>query len=207
MAAAYRLPAGARWLPGWFGPDQQRQVLAEIAEVIRVAPLYVPTMPRTGKEMSVRMTNCGALGWMTDKVGGYRYQATHPVTHKPWPPIPSLLHEVWREVSNYAAPPEACLVNVYREGARMGSHQDRDEADLAAPVLSVSLGDDAVFHVGGRERADPKTRVTLRSGDVFVLGGQSRLAYHGVDRIEAGSSDLLPDGGRINLTLRRVSRP
>ena len=207
MASPSRLPAGARWLPGWFGPDQQRQVLAEIHQVIQLAPLYVPTMPRTGKEMSVRMTNCGALGWMTDKAGGYRYEATHPVTHKPWPPIPALLLEVWREVSHYDAPPEACLVNVYRDGARMGSHQDRDEVDLAAPVVSVSLGDDAVFHVGGGERGDPKARVTLRSGDVFVLGGQSRLAFHGVDRIEAGSSDLLPDGGRINLTLRRVSRP
>ena len=207
MVAPSRLPAGARWLPGWFSPDQQRQVLTEILQVIRRAPLYVPIMPRTGKEMSVRMTNCGALGWTTDKAGGYRYQATHPVTHQPWPPIPGLLIEVWREVSNYAAPPEACLVNVYRDGARMGSHRDMDEVDLAAPVLSVSLGDDAVFHVGGRERGDPKARVTLRSGDVFILGGQSRLAYHGVDRIEAGSSDLLPDGGRINLTLRRVSRP
>lgn len=157
--------------------------------------------------MSVRMTNCGVLGWMTDKTGGYRYQATHPVTGNPWPPIPDMLLAVWRELSGYPAPPEACLINYYEDGTRMGSHQDRDEIDLDAPVLSVSLGDDAVFHVGGCERSDAKTRVTLRSGDVLVLEGPSRLAYHGVDRVSAGSSDLLPEGGRINLTLRRVSRP
>lgn len=178
-------------------------VLATVSE----APFYVATMPRSGKPLSVRMTNCGPLGWLTDKDGGYRYQPTHPVTGKPWPPIPRLLLDLWSGVAGYPAPPEACLINFYSESARMGSHRDADEADMSAPVVSVSLGDDAVFHVGGLERSHPKRRAILKSGDVVVLGGRARLAYHGVDRVLAGTSDLLPEGGRINLTLRRVTRP
>ena len=207
MADTSRLPPGARWLPGWLDPDRQRLLLGELRAIIAQAPLYVPTMPRTGKEMSVRMTNCGSLGWMTDKLGGYRYQATHPGTNEPWPPIPGVLLDLWRSVAGYSARPEACLINFYSAEARMGSHRDTDEVDLSAPVVSVSLGDEAIFHVGGLRRDDPKARVTLRSGDVFVLGGASRLAYHGIDRVVAGTSDLLPEGGRINLTMRRVSMP
>jgi alkylated DNA repair protein (DNA oxidative demethylase) len=170
------------------------------------APYFKPTMPKTGKPFSVRMTNAGPLGWVSDKASGYRYQAMHPVTGKPWPAIPALLLRLWREHAGYPATPEACLINHYEAGARMGSHQDRDEQDLEAPVLSVSLGDDAVFHVGGLRRLDPKSRVTLKSGDVVVLAGKSRLAYHGIDRIFFGSSALLPEGRRINLTLRRVTK-
>lgn len=164
-------------------------------------------MPRTGKAFSVRMSNCGPLGWVSDKVGGYRYQAMHPVTGEPWPEMPQLLMDLWRELTGYPHPPEACLINFYAGGTKMGSHVDRDEADRAAPVLSVSLGDSAVFHVGGPKRGDPKTRVTLASGDVLLLEGPSRFAYHGIDRILPGTSDLIPDGGRINLTLRRVTLP
>lgn len=207
MGDTSRLPAGVQLWAGKLDLERQRRVLAAIEAVIEQAPLYVPTMPRTGKELSVRMTNCGSLGWMTDVVGGYRYQDMHPVTGAPWPPIPSLLLDLWREVAKGAAAPEACLVNVYSAHARMGSHRDADEDDPTAPVVSVSLGDDAVFHVGGLRRSDPKARVTLRSGDVVVLGGPSRFAYHGVDRILPNTSPLLPNGGRINLTLRRVTRP
>lgn len=153
------------------------------------------------------MTNCGPLGWLTDKAGGYRYQPTHPETGQPWPPIPDDILTVWRELADYPVMPEACLINHYAVSSRLGSHIDSDEADKAAPVVSISLGDDAVFHIGGLRRADPKHRLTLRSGDVVVLGGSARLAYHGVDRILPGTSDLLPEGGRINLTLRRVTRP
>ena len=179
-------------------------MLGVIRTVVAKAPFYVATMPVSGKPLSVRMTNCGPLGWLTDKQGGYRYQATHPGTGRPWPPIPKLLLDLWSDVSGHAAPPEACLINFYAESARMGSHRDVDEQDLLAPVVSVSLGDDAVFHIGGLARSDPKRRLVLKSGDVVVLGGQARLAYHGVDRVLAGTSDLLPEGGRINLTLRRV---
>ena len=169
------------------------------------APFYVPAMPVSGKALSVRMTNCGGLGWLTDKAGGYRYQTTHPDSGRPWPPIPDDLLALWAEVGGYPAPPEACLINYYTAKARLGSHRDADEADMAAPVVSVSLGDDALFHVGGLRRGDPKERMTLRSGDVVVLGGGARLAYHGIDRILPGTSDLLAEGGRINLTLRRVT--
>lgn len=185
----------------------QEALLAALRAVIAEAPLFTPTMPRSGKPMSVRMTNCGPLGWVTDKERGYRYQATHPVTGKAWPAMPLMLLELWEALAGYPHPPEACLVNYYAGDAKMGLHQDRDEEDFAAPVLSVSLGDTGVFRVGGRSRKDPTQRFNLNSGDVFVLGGEDRLAYHGIDRILPGTSDLLPEGGRFNLTLRRVTKP
>jgi alkylated DNA repair protein (DNA oxidative demethylase) len=205
--------AGLRWSKGgmdYFPQRLDRQVqialLAALRDVIAEAPLFTPTMPRSGNPMSVRMTNCGPLGWVTDKERGYRYQKTHPVTGRPWPAIPQMLLDLWTEVARYA-PPEACLVNYYAGEARMGLHQDKDEEDFAAPVLSVSLGDTGIFRVGGTSRKDPTTKYELKSGDVVVLGGEDRLAYHGIDRILAGTSDLIPEGGRFNLTLRRVSKP
>jgi alkylated DNA repair protein (DNA oxidative demethylase) len=201
------LPPGVRHLPAYLPREAQAALVEAIRAVVRQAPLYVPVMPRTGKEMSVRMTNCGSLGWVTDKERGYRYQSTHPVTGKPWPPIPDALLAIWREVSFYVHPPQACLVNFYSSDAKMGLHQDRDEAEFAAPVVSVSLGDDCLFRVG-EERRDGKTvSLRLHSGDVLVLGGQSRLAFHGVDRIYPSTSTLLKQEGRINLTLRRVTAP
>lgn len=194
-----------RHLPGYLDQDAQSALLSDLRAIIRVAPLFQPTMPRTGKPFSVRMSNCGTLGWVSDKAGGYRYQPTHPETGQPWPPMPARLLELWRAVTTYPHPPEACLINYYAAGTQMGSHQDRDEQDLAAPVLSISLGDDATFHVGGMQRTDKKTRVRLASGDVVVLEGPSRLAFHGIDKVHAGTSLLLKDGGRINLTLRRVT--
>jgi alkylated DNA repair protein (DNA oxidative demethylase) len=185
----------------------QAALLGEIREIIAAAPLYTPTMPRSGKPMSVRMTNAGPLGWVTDKARGYRYQATHPETGKPWPAIPQRLLDLWEELAGYPHPPEACLINYYAGAAKMGLHQDRDEADFTAPVLSVSLGDTGIFRVGGKTRKDPTQKFELKSGDVFVLGGEERLSYHGIDRILPGSSDLLPEGGRFNLTLRRVTKP
>jgi DNA oxidative demethylase len=198
-------PRGWRHLAGCLSAEQQAKLLADIRAVISSAPLFTPAMPRTGKPFSVRMTNCGALGWVSDAAGGYRYQATHPVTGEPWPAMPTALVKLWDRVTGYAARPEACLINYYAPSARMGSHRDEDEADRAAPVVSISLGDDATFHVGGLRRGDPKQRLVLRSGDVFVLGGAARLAYHGIDRIHAGTSSLLAEGGRFNLTLRRVT--
>jgi DNA oxidative demethylase len=198
---------GFRQLPAYFDASAQARLLAAVRGVIAEAPLYIPAMPRTGKLMSVRMTNCGALGWVTDQDRGYRYQARHPITGRPWPAIPAELIDLWSEVAGYPMPPEACLVNYYSHVAKMGSHRDADEQDFAAPVVSVSLGDDAVFHVGGPRRSDPKTRMILKSGDVVVLGGEARLAYHGIDRMLPATSVLLAEGGRINLTLRRVTKP
>jgi DNA oxidative demethylase len=198
--------AGFRHLAGYLGQRQQKALLADLRAVIEAAPLFVPRMPGSGQPFSVRMSNCGTLGWVSDRDGGYRYQPTHPATGLPWPAMPRPLLDLWEEVADFPHGPEACLINYYSSGARMGSHRDADEQDFAAPVLSVSLGDDAVFHVGGTRRTDPKQRVVLKSGDVIVLGGKARLAYHGIDRILPGSSPLLAEGGRFNLTLRRVAR-
>lgn len=200
------MPEGFRLLPGRFDRAAQEDLRDAIRAVAAAAPLYRPTMPRTGKPFSVRMTNCGPLGWVSDQAG-YRYQATHPVTGRPWPPIPEMLLALWEALSGYPHPPEACLVNFYEPDARMGLHQDADEAEFAAPVLSVSLGDTCLFRLGGVDRRDPTRSFRLASGDVLLLGGAARLAYHGVDRIYPGTSTLLPQGGRINLTLRRVTRP
>jgi alkylated DNA repair protein (DNA oxidative demethylase) len=163
-------------------------------------------MPRTGRPFTVRMTNLGPLGWVSDRAG-YRYQAHHPETGKPWPPIPEMVLNVWRQVSGHPHEPEACLVNFYHGGAKMGLHRDEDEEDFSAPVVSISLGDTAVFRMGGPERGGRTETLKLSSGDVLVMGGQSRLCYHGIDRVLTGTSTLLKDGGRINLTLRRVTRP
>jgi alkylated DNA repair protein (DNA oxidative demethylase) len=200
-----RILAGFFHLPGYLDSAAQADLVDAIEAVVAAAPLFRPTMPRTGKPFSVRMTNCGPLGWVSDRERGYRYQATHPETQRPWPPMPPALSRLWRELAACPAPPEACLVNHYAPGTRLGSHVDADEEEKSAPVLSISLGADAIFHIGGLHRADPKTRIRLRSGDVVVLGGEARLAHHGLDRIIPGTSDLVPDGGRINLTLRRVT--
>ena len=201
------LAPGIRHYPALLDAAAQTALVDDIRAVVAAAPLFTPAMPRTGKEMSVRMTNCGALGWVTDKEGGYRYQRHHPDTNAEWPPIPRRLLTLWDAVADYPHPPEACLVNFYTEAAKMGLHQDRDEHDLDAPVVSVSLGDDCLFRVGGVNRRDPTRSIRLASGDVVVLGGEGRLAFHGVDRIYPGTSMLLKSGGRINLTLRRVTTP
>jgi len=196
-----------KYYPQKLDARAQANLLTEIRQIIAEAPLYTPTMPRSGTPMSVRMTNAGPLGWVTDKERGYRYQATHPVTGEPWPAIPPRLLDLWAEVSGYPHPPEACLINYYGGAAKMGLHQDRDEEDFAAPVLSVSLGDAGLFRVGGKSRKDPTQKFELGSGDVFVLGGEDRLSFHGIDRILPGTSALLEEGGRFNLTLRRVTKP
>ncbi len=196
---------GIRHLPGYLDRPAQERLVEAIRAVVADAPLYVPAMPGTGKPMSVKMTNCGALGWMTDKERGYRYQPTHPFTGKPWPPIPVELIDLWQSLAGYPKPPEACLVNFYSDDAKMGLHQDRDENDLQAPVLSISLGNTCLFRVGGLDRKDGTGSFRLSSGDVVILGGEGRLAFHGVDRIYPGTSTLLKNGGRINLTLRRVT--
>lgn len=168
---------------------------------VETVPFYRPMTPG-GRPFSVEMTNLGPLGWVSDRAG-YRYQATHPATGGPWPPISPVLLDLWAVLTGHPQPPDACLVNLYRGDARMGLHQDRDEADLSAPVLSVSLGDTAVFRFGAPE-GGPTRSVRLASGDVCALTGPARLARHGIDRVLTGSSALIRGGGRINLTLRRA---
>ena len=197
---------GATLLPGYLDRDAQERLRREIDAVLEAAPLYTPRMPKSGKPMSVRMSNCGPLGWVTDEAG-YRYQPHHPETGSTWPAIPQMLLDAWHDLAGYPHAPEACLINFYSAQARMGPHQDRDESDFAAPVVSLSLGDTCLFRVGGTRRNDPTRSMRLASGDAVVLAGESRLAFHGVDRIMPGTSNLLPHGGRINLTLRRVTKP
>ncbi len=197
---------GFQIFPEFLSPTAQKDLVDAVMERIGRAPLYQPVMPRTGRPLSVKMTNFGPLGWISD-VSGYRYDPLHPRTGKPWPEIPQSLIELWEELSGYPAGPEACLVNWYGPGAKLGLHVDADEDAQDAPVISVSLGDRALFRIGGLKRSDPTVSVRLASGDVVVLGGQARHAYHGIDRIHPGTSRLAPGGGRINLTMRRVTRP
>jgi alkylated DNA repair protein (DNA oxidative demethylase) len=192
--------------PAFLDLESQHAILRRIEEALPNAPLLTPVMPRTGRPFSVRMTNFGSLGWVSDRKG-YRYQPTHPQTGSPWPRIPEEILRIWRTVSNYPIDPECCLVNYYAEGAKMGLHRDEDEDELEAPVTSISLGDTAIFRLGGLERTGKTGTLKLLSGDVMVMAGASRLRYHGVDRILTRTSRLLPMGGRINLTLRRVTKP
>jgi len=196
---------GIKHLPDYLDRATQERLVETIRGIAAEAPLYTPEMPGTGKPMSVRMTNCGPLGWVTDKQQGYRYQPFHPATQKPWPAIPDELLILWEKLSDYPKPPEACLVNFYSDDAKMGLHQDKDETEFSAPVLSISLGNSCLFRVGGLNRKDPTGSFRLSSGDIVLIGGEGRLAFHGVDRIYPGTSTLLKNGGRINLTLRRVN--
>ena len=193
--------------PDLIEPSAARAMLDDVRAVVADAPLYTPRMPRSGKELSVRMTNCGPLGWFTDQATGYRYVDRHPETGRPWPAIPPSVLSIWRRVAGYPHPPEACLVNYYDETARLGLHRDQDEDAADAPVVSISLGDTALFRLGGPSRGDPTGSFKLASGAVVVLAGAARQCFHGVDRILPGTSRLLAEGGRFNLTLRRVTRP
>lgn len=186
---------------GCLDPARQTALLAELRTVAAAAPFFRPVTPR-GQAMSVRMTAAGRYGWVSDR-RGYRYEPRHP-SGVVWPPIPADVLVLWHDVTGLDRAPDCCLVNFYGEGARMGLHQDRDEADFSWPVVSVSLGDDGLFRVGGTARGGRTESLWLKSGDVAVLAGAARLAYHGVDRIRFRSSALLPEGGRINLTLRVV---
>jgi alkylated DNA repair protein (DNA oxidative demethylase) len=198
---------GLALYPRLLDEEAQKALVADLREAAKLAPPYRPRMPRTGQPWSITQTNLGPLGWVSD-ISGYRYEPRHPLTGEPWPAIPPLLIDLWQSYAAYPAPPECCLVNLYRgEKAKMGLHQDRDEAATDAPVLSVSLGDACLFRVGGLARAGKTKSFKLASGDVLVLGGASRLRFHGVDRIVPGSSTLLDGGGRLNLTLRRVTKP
>ena len=193
--------SGAAYFPAALDHAAQSALVEDVRAILRVAPLVQPMTP-SGKPMSVRMSAAGDYGWVTDRKG-YRYQRRHP-DGQSWPAIPLNLSSLWQKYSNSDRAPQCCLVNWYGPEAKMGLHQDKDEADLTQPVLSVSLGDEARFRIGGVNRSDPTRSVWLKSGDIVVLHGPSRLAYHGIDKIRAGSSSLLQSPGRINLTLRVV---
>jgi alkylated DNA repair protein (DNA oxidative demethylase) len=196
---------GFRLWPGRLDAPAQAALAGQVLDLARDSPFHAQITPG-GRRMSVEMTSLGPLGWVSD-LRGYRYAAAHPLTGRPWPPIPASLLELWADLADPRTPPDSCLVNLYRGAARMGLHQDRDEADFGIPVLSVSLGDTAIFRLGGLRRSDATRTVRLASGDVCVLAGADRLAFHGVDRVVEGSSQIVPGGGRLNLTLRRAAPP
>lgn len=193
---------GVRIWREWLDRPAQIALVEALREVARTAPPFAPDTPY-GRRMSVRMTSAGKFGWFSDR-SGYRYVERHP-GGQPWPPIPVRALAIWHGVTGLEREPECCLINHYGEGARMGMHQDRDEADFSWPVVSVSLGDEGLFRIGNAARGGKTESIWLQSGDVAVLGGAARRVYHGVDRIRFGSSALLPRGGRINLTMRVVT--
>jgi len=207
MSTAF--PSGFARYPLYFDTEQQAGLIEAVRAATKTAPFFQTYMPRTGTPLSVALTNFGPLGWVTDKEKGYRYEPVHPRTGHAWPAFPKALTDLWRAVTDYPAEPEACLVNWYREEkkAKMGLHIDWDEKATDAPVVSVSLGDPAMFRIGGPKRGGPTAGVKLFSGDVVVLGGDARRCYHGVSKVYYGESALVPSGGRINLTLRRVTLP
>ncbi|MBB3872801.1 alpha-ketoglutarate-dependent dioxygenase AlkB [Brevundimonas mediterranea] len=190
---------GFRLWPGALDAQAQTDLVDAVFARLEAGPFYRPQTPG-GRPFSVQMSNFGPLGWVSDPVG-YRYQPTHPETGRAWPDIPPVLLDLWDATVGEPRRPDACLVNLYREGAKMGLHQDKDEADLGAPVLSVSLGDAAMFRIGAAQ-GGRTTTLRLDSGDVCALTGPARLARHGIDRVLEGSSRLIPGGGRLNLTLR-----
>lgn len=190
---------GFKVFEGFFPLDQQEDLVGQLRQVAKGAPFRQPVTP-SGKPLSVRMSAAGDVGWQTDR-SGYRYAAAQ-ADGSDWPAIPRLALQSWRALSGADRDPDSCLINYYGEGARLGLHQDRDERELDWPVVSISLGDEALFRMGGPERRDKTKSVWLRSGDVVVMSGAARLAYHGVDRIKFGTSPLLSNGGRLNVTLR-----
>jgi len=200
-------PQGFKHYPLYFSLAEQQALIEAVKAGVKQAPFYQPTMPRTGAPLSVVMSNFGSLGWVTDQEKGYRYDPVHPKTGQPWPGLPERLGELWDMVTDCPVRPEACLINWYKEhkGSKMGMHVDNDENDLRAPVVSVSLGDPAMFRIGGPKRGGPTSGLKLFSGDVVVMAGEARLCYHGVSKVFYGESALVPKGGRINLTMRRVN--
>lgn len=207
FSATKSYPQGFRHLPLYFSLADQQALIEAVKTGVMQAPFFQPTMPRTGTPLSVVMSNFGPLGWVTDKDKGYRYEPAHPKTGQPWPELPDMLGKLWDDVTDFPARPEATLINWYKEdkAAKMGMHVDNDENDLRAPVVSVSLGDPAMFRIGGLKRGGKTTGIKLYSGDVVVLAGEARLCHHGVSKVFYGESALVPKGGRINLTMRRVN--
>jgi alkylated DNA repair protein (DNA oxidative demethylase) len=192
-------PGGFYLLQGWLNESRQEEIVREIETVAQEAPFFTPTMPRFGAPFRIEITNCGDLGWVSDKQG-YRYQPTHPLTGNAWPRIPERILEEQRLLCDCLGfryfNPESCLINRYREGGSLGLHRDDTEKKLDAPIISFSIGERCVFSLGGLKRTDPLERYIIQSGDAVVLSGESRLRFHKVENVE---------GLRYNLTIRQVN--
>ena len=185
----------------------QQEVLAAARAVVRSAPLFRPSMP-SGQSFNYSMTNCGDLGWVADR-SGYRYQQTHPHTFKAFPAMPQVIKDlaivIAKETGNDNFYPQSCLINLYRKGEKLGMHKDNTEENLSAPIISVSLGCTGIFILGGFLRTDETKQYIVQSGDVIVMGGESRNFFHSFKGIVPNTSNLLKDGGRLNLTIRQVN--
>lgn len=203
LPAREQLAEGA-WLLRAFARERAADLLALVAGVAREAPFRQMTTPG-GYRMSVAMTSCGPLGWTADS-RGYRYSPLDPLSGRPWPAMPAEFAALARDAAAAAGfpgfVPDACLINRYEPGAKLSLHQDKDEADLSAPIVSVSLGLPATFLFGGGKRSDPSRRLPLQHGDVVVWGGPSRLRYHGVLPVREGAH-AATGACRINLTFRK----
>jgi alkylated DNA repair protein (DNA oxidative demethylase) len=199
------LPPGICYLPGTVSPADQGRLYDAVQAIAELAP-FTPTRTRNGMT-SAAMTNCGAAGWWSD-LKGYRYETHRPGTGEPWPAMPAVfLHTVAAAVAGSPWPsfiPDACLMNFYGAGAKMGLHQDRDEKDFAQPIVTVSLGDDADFLIGGLTRGDKTQALIVRSGDILIMGGESRMRFHGIRKTYPGTSPLPELNGRISLTFRKA---
>ncbi len=199
-------PAGMVVLRGRLSRAEQAEFVRLAFEVADDAPFYTPVM-RGGAPFRVQMTSAGDIGWLSDEAG-YRYARVHPETKRPWPEIPEPITSFAKAAALEAGfsgfTPDSCLFNLYRSDGKLGIHRDHVEQDRVSPIVSVSLGDSCVFKFGGLSKGGPFTDWTLVSGDVVVFGGPSRLAWHGVSKILRGTSDLIPGGGRMNLTVRRA---
>ena len=193
---------GVNVFKGLLSKAEQSAMVDDLRVVAQAVPFFTPKTA-SGQSMSVKMTSAGRFGWVSD-ANGYRYEQQHP-SGVAWPEIPQSVLAVWNAVSRSERSPESCLINYYSSTAKMGLHQDRDEKDFGAPVVSISLGDSALFRIGNETRGGSTESIWLESGDVCVLGGPSRLLFHGIDRVKPNTSTLLTNGGRINVTLRVVT--
>ena len=199
------LPDGVFYLQNALN-GRDTAVFSALKRILEAAP---PTHARTrgGGTTSAAMTNCGRVGWWSD-ARGYRYQELHPVTQRPWPPIPNEFLETVKSITSHTPwpdfLPDACLINYYGPKAKLGLHQDRDERDFAHPIVTLCLGDDADFLIGGLSRADRATAFVVSHGDAIVMGGESRMRFHGVRKIYSGTSPLAGIAGRYSLTFRKA---
>lgn len=182
-------------------PSERKILIGEIAKIIEEAPLFTPQMPRSGANFHYEMSNCGPLGWISDRAG-YRYATTHPITGKPWPPFPPSLDKIIKILkqeekipNNYRT--ETCLINKYLENSSLGLHQDNTEKNLQAPIISISLGAMGIFQIGGFKRNDPIKEIALESGAILILSGEDRMRFHGLKKIFGPK--------RINLTIRQIN--
>jgi Alkylated DNA repair protein len=193
-------------LKQYLNTSQQKRFLELARQIPLISPLFQPVMPN-GKQFNCKMTSCGDFGWISDR-NGYRYDRLHPFTHQPFAPMPKEFSDLAIKIANsigeFDYKPQSCLINYYPISGRLGIHQDNTEKNLVPAIISISLGDDAIFAIGGNKYSDRIHEILLKSGDILVLHGNSRLFFHGIKRIVPFTSNLLKNGGRLNFTIRQV---